>query len=221
MEPGLDLPLQRILDRVELVSGVGDPEAGKLCVMSLVAHLAGERHTDHPVCASSLIRAFAIPINDCMPSEVRQHLKPFAPRILGTNDGRDSERAEILCRALAMEILPRLAGRASSGAPGVGLSRRLWRQLRRRELHRRVERLLGRLGAGGSPGDRIALASATGQLLALCARNAGQAEQSWNAAIGLLDRLCDVEASQRQVPGPTAGCPSSLGVREVIPPHSP
>src|SRR4051812_27549143 len=192
MEPSLDLPLQRILDRVELVSGVGDPEAGKLCVMSLVAHLAGERHTDQPVSASPLIRAFAIPINDYMPREARQQLKPFAPRILGTNDGRDSERAEILCRALATEILPHLARswQVSSGSPGIGLSRRLWRRLRRWELHRRVERLLLRLGAGGSSGDRIALASATGQLLALCARHAGEAERFWNTAVGLLDRLC-------------------------------
>jgi hypothetical protein len=31
MDPGLDLPLQRIFDRVELVSGAGDPDTGKLC----------------------------------------------------------------------------------------------------------------------------------------------------------------------------------------------
>jgi hypothetical protein len=118
MDPGLDLPLQRVFDRVELVSGAGDPEAGKLCVMSLVACLAGERHTDHPVCASPLIRAFAIPINDHMPHEVRQRLKPFAPRILGTNDRLDRERVEVLRRALAAEIFPYVSARwqASAGA---------------------------------------------------------------------------------------------------------
>jgi hypothetical protein len=218
MDPGLDLPLQRVFDRVELVSGAGDPEAGELCVMSLVACLAGERHTDHPVCASPLIRAFAIPVNDHMPREVRQRLKPFAPRILGTNDGRDGERAEILRHALAEESFLQFAAnwQASSGAPGVGLSRRLWMQLRRRELHHRVERLLGKVRAGGGSGDRIALASAAAQLLALYARDArdaGQTERCWSTAIGLLDRFCDVGASRRQVPGPMAGRLTSLGAR--------
>ena len=222
MDPGLDLPLQRVFDRVELVSGVGDPDTGKLCVMSLVACLAGERHTDRPVCASPLIRAFAIPVNDHMPREVRQRLKPFAPRILGTNDGRDGERAEILRHALAKEIFPQFAAKwqASSGALGVGLSRRLWMQLRRRELHHRVERLLGKVGAGGGPGDWIALASATAQLLALCARDArdaGEIERCWSTAIVLLDRFCDVGASRRQVPGSIPDRLTSLGVRQVPP----
>lgn len=219
MDPGLDLPLQRVFDRVELVSGVGDPDSGKLCVMSLVACLAGERHTDHPVCASPLIRAFAIPVNDHMPYEVRQRLKPFAPRIRGTNDGQDGDRAEILRHALAEEILPCIAtsSQASSGAPGVGLSRRLWMQLRRRELLHRVERLLGKLAAGGGPGDRIALASAAAQLLILCARDAGQAERCWNAAIALLDRLCDVGASGRRALGPMAGRLPSIGARQDLP----
>ncbi len=60
----LDLRLQRAFDRIELVSGAGDPRAGTMCVMSFAAFLAGEAaHTDDPVGASRLIRAFAIPIN--------------------------------------------------------------------------------------------------------------------------------------------------------------
>ena len=106
----LDLRLERALERVELVTGVGTRDTGRMCVMSLVACLAGEEHTDSPTCASALVRAFAIPLNDNMPHAVRQRLKPFAPRILGTQDGQDSVRAELLRRALLEEILPRLGG---------------------------------------------------------------------------------------------------------------
>jgi hypothetical protein len=105
----LELRLQRVLDRVELVEGIGDPAAGTMCVMSLVARLAGEGHTDHPHCASPVIRAFAVPVNDAMPLEVRRRLKPFAPRILGTDDGLDRERGAVLRRVLAERILPRVA----------------------------------------------------------------------------------------------------------------
>ena len=49
---GPDLRLQqRILDRFELVSGIGEPDKGTACVMSLVAQLAGEGRTDRPRCA--------------------------------------------------------------------------------------------------------------------------------------------------------------------------
>ena len=94
----LDLRLQRALDRVELVSGsIGDPGQGRMCLMSLVAFLAGEGHSDAPGCASPLIQAFAVAVNDLMPRAARQRLKPFAPRIIGTNDGLDGARAPRAC----------------------------------------------------------------------------------------------------------------------------
>ena len=60
--------LQRAFDRIELVSGsIGDPDEGRMCLMSLVAFLAGEQHSDAPGCASPLIQTFAVVINDHMP----------------------------------------------------------------------------------------------------------------------------------------------------------
>ena len=48
--------LQRAFDRVELVGGsIGDPGEGRMCVMSLVAFLAGEPHSDAPGCASPVV----------------------------------------------------------------------------------------------------------------------------------------------------------------------
>jgi hypothetical protein len=55
---GPDLRLQqRVLDRFELVIGIGEPDEGTACVMSLVAHLAGEGHTDRPRSATSPSRS--------------------------------------------------------------------------------------------------------------------------------------------------------------------
>lgn len=92
----MDERLERLYRHVELVRGAGDPRSGKLCRVSFVAFLAGEGHSDRAVTASPLIRELAVRINDAMPQEMRQKLKPFVPRIFGTNDGRDVQRAAML-----------------------------------------------------------------------------------------------------------------------------
>jgi hypothetical protein len=203
MDPDLRLQQQRVLDRFELVGGIGEPSEGTACIMSLVAQLAGEGHTDRPRCASPLVREFAIPVNDRMPREARQRLKPFAPRMVGTNDGLDRARAEILRRALAETILPRASGECRARTPGWAASRlaapvrRLRIRLLRGTLLRRIGRLLEEAEAGRGRGQEAELAGAAGHLLALCARDAWderEAEWYWNQAIGLLDRLCEVGA---------------------------
>lgn len=210
-----DLRLQRALDRVELASGVGDRRQGRMCVMSLAACLAGEDHTDSPDSASRLIGRFAIPINDHMPHEARQRLKVFAPRLLGTNDGRDKERAEVLRRALAEETLPRAAlsllhpgGPPASAAAfrcavgSAGPLGRLWLRLHRNAAERRAAKLLAEFQERSRrPGEEAEAASAAARLFCLWAREAADAREAewyWNAAIGLLDRLCDVGAEARR-----------------------
>ena len=202
---GPDLRRQRVLDRFELVSGIGDPDGGTACVMSLVAHLAGEGRTDRPACASPLIRAFAIPVNDHMPRGARQRLKPFAPRLIGTNDGLDRARAEVLRRVLVETILPRASGerRTSSPAGGparrAGPVRRLRARLLRGPLLHRIDRLLEEAEGGRGRGQEAELAGAAGDLLALCGRDAWderEAEWCWDQAVGLLDRLCEVDARE-------------------------
>ena len=198
---------QRILDRFELVSGMGEPGEGTACVMSLVAHLAGEGHTDRPRCASPVIREFAIPVNDHMPREARQRLKPFAPRLVGTNDGLDRGRAEVLRRVLVETILPRASGECEAAPPSgparrrAGPFRRLRIRLLRGSLLCRIVRLLDEAEGGRGRGQEAELASAAGHLLAMCARDAWDAREAewyWNQAIALLDRLCEVGVQERQ-----------------------
>jgi hypothetical protein len=203
----LDLRLERALERVELVTGIGTREAGRMCVMSLVACLAGEEHTDSPACASPLIRAFAIPLNDNMPHVVRQRLKLFAPRILGTQDGLDAARAEVLRQALGQEILPKLGGGHSSRPRGAGSGLwRLWSMLGTRRLEREAEWMMERvvaLAEGADLARAIAAAGAVGRLIAGAARretDPREAERLWDLAIGLLDRLCDVGERRADAP---------------------
>jgi len=195
----LDLRLERALERVELVTGVGTRDTGRMCVMSLVACLAGEEHTDSPTCASALVRAFAIPLNDNMPHAVRQRLKPFAPRILGTQDGQDSVRAELLRRALLEEILPRLGGQQPTKAKRFAVPFwRLWSLLGMRRLEREAEWMMDRVVAltdGADTSRAVAAAGAVGRLLARAARDTAdprEANRLWDLAIGLLDRLCEI-----------------------------
>jgi hypothetical protein len=200
----LDLRLERLCDRVTLVQGVGDRRRGRLCVMSFVALLAGEDHSDHPACASPLIRGVALPVNDALPLRERQCLKAFAARIVGTADGCDAARAEVLRRVLADEILPSVrrdfCDRQAEG-PRRASFEFLWAGSVGRDLEARIVRLLARYhGEGLWTCSWASLGSAAGELLALCMREATTRERRrwyWGAAIGLLDRLCDVGAEGR------------------------
>jgi hypothetical protein len=182
----VDRRMEELCERVVLVDGVGSRKRGELCVMSFVALLAGERHTDRPASASPLIRNLAISVNDAMPGDVRQRLKPFAVRMIGTNDGHDRARAEVLRQALVAEILPRLRrdwgpGRAAERCrallgflPGAaGFTAPFgWAP-----AGRTMAWLLAHLERGVPPGHEPRLGLAVGQLLARCMRDANTPEQ--------------------------------------------
>jgi hypothetical protein len=187
----IDETLERLYRQVELVKGAGDPRTGKLCVMSFVAYLAGEGHSDRPATASPLVRELAVRINDAMPTAMRQELKPFVPRIIGTNDGRDGERATLLRNITEQEILPRIC--ADFLAKG---SLRGWRRTTEfRELSSRLFDLTHARDVDGDSAARCKLAAAVASLLCFCATeapDAGTRPWYWRKAIALLDRTCDV-----------------------------
>jgi hypothetical protein len=82
------------LDGIDLDSGSHSNFNSGHCAMEVVAWLAGLGHTDAPDCASPVLRAFTLSINDAWPKEKRQELKPFLPRMVGTgDDGKDEQRS--------------------------------------------------------------------------------------------------------------------------------
>lgn len=176
--------MERLYESVELVRGAGDRRKRRLCIMSFVALLAGEEHTDDPKTASRVIRRYGIVVNDEMPADLRQRLKPFAPRILGTRDRHDRERARLLLEAWQTEILPRLA--ADFGQT-VGAADEATRLL---------------LSSNIAPVEATAckaIASSVARLISHFAATVAPPKREWYwlKAIELLDRLCDVsEAPQ-------------------------
>lgn len=54
------------------------------CVMEMVAYIAGEPWSDHPVCACPILTTYAIRLNDAFNDEHRQKLKPFIPMLVDT-----------------------------------------------------------------------------------------------------------------------------------------
>jgi hypothetical protein len=179
--------MERIYERVNLVQGKGSRRKGRMCIMSFVALLAGESHTDAPATASSFIRHFAVHLNDAMPSYERQRLKPFAPRIVGTNDGLDVERARLALCVLTEEIAPRYLLHLAADRPSP-----------RGGTKSPQEFVLAFVTNGstipsGCDTDHLALAAA--KLLVFCTKMVPRDTDCawyWSKGIDLLDRLCDV-----------------------------
>jgi hypothetical protein len=83
-----------------------NPKDGR-CAMEWVAYVAGEDHSDHPVCVSPVLQAFCIPFNDSLDTETRQRLRPYLARCIGTaGDGLDEDRAWMATDWLIREFTP-------------------------------------------------------------------------------------------------------------------
>ena len=205
----VDARMEDLYQQIELVRGAGDRKRGKLCVMSFVAFLAGESHSDNPATASTLIRRFAMTINDAMPDNLRQRLKAFAPRIVGTRDGQDRARVKVLIEAARSELLPQISADFGDPAAGEGRVPPMSR------IHRGAvtlpelrEQVVSIILYGSEPGNTQAceeIASALAHLISQCGRMAdtpAQRDWYWLKAIELLDRLCDVGATKERPPVP-------------------
>ena len=197
----VDARWESLYQQVELVRGVGNRKRGKMCIMSFVAFLAGEDHSDNPTTASPLIRQFAMTINDEMPDHIRQRLKSFAPRILGTRDGCDRARVWLLIEVSSNELLPQIAAEFGAAETRDGCTPRGYQTNRKAmtlpQLHEQAVKLVS---YGSDPGNMPPYeeaATAVARLIAHCgriARTPRQRDWYWVKAIELLDRLCDVSA---------------------------
>lgn len=202
----VNLQTERLYDQIELVRGTGSRNRGQLCIMAFVAYLAGERHTDHPHTASPFIRKFAIPLNDGMPIALCQDLKPFAPRMIATNDGHDLKRAAVVSQMIMREVLPRSMAdfphglddiRHELGNAGLFNFAAGWHNS---GLSGSIESHFHAVRDAHEQGQRLLLATRAGQLfvaLVLCAPSPAAQRWYWAKALELLDRLCDVGADHR------------------------
>ena len=189
--------VEHFFERVRLVLEKGNRRNRRLCVMSFVALLAGEDHTDAPVTASPFISYYATTINYGMPDEVRQRLKLFAPRIVGTNDGLDVERSCIMLSWFTEEIVPHLQACVIAGWRPIPLTDELaaygWGEVRSVQDFAFIFAADARRYVATAEMHRLATVGAT--LLIICAQSApmlSEAQWYWSKAIDLLDRLCDV-----------------------------
>jgi hypothetical protein len=74
-------------------------DEGAMCVMEAVAYIAGEPWSDSPQCASPVISAFLRSYNDSVRDEIRQTLKQFIPRLVGTRGSAALEERRSLIAA--------------------------------------------------------------------------------------------------------------------------
>ncbi len=187
--------LEGLYSQVELVQGVGDRKRAQLCIMSFVALLAGEDHSDDPGTVSRVIRRYAIAINDQMPPSRRQDLKCFAPQMIGTRDGHDAARAKLLLDAARTDLLPRIEANIGGFGSAILADRkrrtfRAWLQAYH-WLKTHVAKSTNLLDEG----VREDAACMVACLICACAYIAPLADQRawyWAKAVDLLDRLCTI-----------------------------
>jgi hypothetical protein len=70
----------------KLYAGQHEPGEGKRCAMEWVAYLAGEHHTDRPMCVDPQVGTFMRYLNDKLGDERRQMLRLYLARTIGTAD---------------------------------------------------------------------------------------------------------------------------------------
>jgi hypothetical protein len=138
----------RELNLITLKHGAHIDRSNGLCVMELVAWVAGETHSDHPECVSPVIAAFLRSWNDSLPDdETRERLlRPLTAKVIGTaaDDTTEDRRAwmaidwlirsftppwlrlaKLDAHAVAIESLPEIkdAKSVASAMPIIGIAR--------------------------------------------------------------------------------------------------
>jgi len=82
----------------EIILSVGSHQGLQegACLLEAASYIAREPWTDHPACVSPVLGAYGRALNDALPDDRRQELKPYIPRLIGTaNDGQDEARSYI------------------------------------------------------------------------------------------------------------------------------
>lgn len=81
-----------LLEEIHLRVGAHDEREEGVCLLEAVAYIAGENHSDQPICVCPVLAAFGRAWNDDLDDETRQKLKPYIPRMIGTAGDGHAER---------------------------------------------------------------------------------------------------------------------------------
>jgi hypothetical protein len=99
-----DLPLLTIAE------GCHKDRSNGLCMMEIVAWVAGEKHSDSPGCVSPIIASFLRTWNDALPDDESRTrlLAPLVTKVIGTATGaaHEERRAWMLIDWLIREFTP-------------------------------------------------------------------------------------------------------------------
>ncbi len=91
----------------ELDSGAHEETEGKMCAMELVAFMERLPHSDRPPCTCPVLASYVRNLNDPMPNDRRQDLKPVLPFLVGTvNPSLEQARAEHFAMSVATKLVP-------------------------------------------------------------------------------------------------------------------
>jgi len=100
-------------DQYHLAAGPHRRPGGARCAMEWVAHLAGQPHSDSPSTVSPVLAAFTRSWNDALADDVRQRLRPYLARTIGTAaDGLDEHRAWLCADWLVRTCAPAMLDHA-------------------------------------------------------------------------------------------------------------
>lgn len=85
---------ESLLAKIRLQKGQHEDRSNGLCIMETAAYIAGEAHSDHPVCASPVITSFLISWNDSLPSDEDRErlLKPLVQLVVDTRTTAEDDQ---------------------------------------------------------------------------------------------------------------------------------
>ena len=173
-----------------LAKGPHKTAADGRCAMEWVAYLAGEPHSDEPICVSPLLRVFCVSFNDALPTDTRQRLRPYLARTIGTaGDGLDTRRARMAVDWLIRVYAPTWLSVAGLDGPAEGLRAlpsvlTIENLTRPMDELRRAQQAVAARDAVSDVGWRAALDAAADTISAAAGASAGAAasDVTWDTA---------------------------------------
>ena len=95
----------------KLVSGLGEPEPGKMCIEAAVCFALGEAHGDSPSCVAEPDRSFAVALNDAAWSSAEARAEAMLPLALAQLGTAGEDRTEWV-RAVALGTVQKVLSTA-------------------------------------------------------------------------------------------------------------